>query len=78
MCGGLEDSVVECIDHLQLGEYVKEEHVLNILINKEEFMAKYCVSFCVDSLLLLILLCMLFTELCERIHVILFLVVSMH
>lgn len=77
MCVGLEESATECVDHLQLGVQVMEEHVLKILINKEEFLVKYCVSLCVDSLFLLIFLCMIFTELCEKIHVILFSIMSM-
>lgn len=71
MCRGIEESATECADHLQLGAQVKKEHVLKTIINKEEALVKYFVSFYVHSLLLLLSLCMLFTELRERIHVIL-------
>ena len=78
MCGGLEESAAKCTEHLQLGSHVIEVHVLKILINKEEFLVKYCESFCVHYLLSNISSCTLFTELCEIIRLILFTVMFMH
>lgn len=42
---GLEESVAECVDHLQFGVQVEELYVLNIYINNDKVLAKCCISY---------------------------------